>query len=133
MTSWPVTPWPETVTLEGHGIRLERLSQAHASDLAEACQDGDLHRLWYTSVPGPAGVEAEIERRLSLRQAGSMLPFAVVATAPGDTPILLAKRPGENVGKMKCNLVIEIAPVELANERMIRTMLLENREIDLPR
>ncbi len=78
-----MTPWPDAVTLEGHGVRLELLSQAHAGDLAEACQDGDLHRLWYTSVPGPAGVEAEIERRLSLRQAGSMLPFAVVATAPG--------------------------------------------------
>lgn len=78
-----MTPWPETVTLEGHGVRLELLGPAHASDLAEASQDGDLHRLWYTSIPRPEAVPAEIERRLTLRAAGSMLPFAVISTEPG--------------------------------------------------
>jgi RimJ/RimL family protein N-acetyltransferase len=78
-----MTPWPETVTLEGHGARLELLGPTHASDLAEASQDGDLHRLWYTSIPRPEAVPAEIERRLTLRAAGSMLPFAVISTEPG--------------------------------------------------
>jgi RimJ/RimL family protein N-acetyltransferase len=41
-------------------------------------QDGDLWRLWYTSVPEPEAVPAEIERRLSPEAAGSMLPFAVI-------------------------------------------------------
>jgi N-acetyltransferase len=40
--------------------------------------------LWYTSVPTPDGMMAEIERRLALRKAGSMLPFAVVGLASGE-------------------------------------------------
>ncbi len=50
----------------------------HARDLAEAVADGDLHTLWYTTVPAPQQVSEEIERRLGLMAAGSMLPFAVL-------------------------------------------------------
>ena len=35
-------------------------------------------RLWYTAVPSPEGMAAEIERRLKLLAAGSMLPFTVL-------------------------------------------------------
>lgn len=76
-------PWPEAVTLEGLHVRLEPLSHDHAAALREAVADGELWRLWYTSVPDPAGMDAEIERRLALREAGSMLPFTVVSTATG--------------------------------------------------
>lgn len=69
--------WPTPVTLEGKHVRLCPLSQDHAADLAEASADGDLSRLWYTSVPSPEGVPAEIERRLGLQAIGSMLPFAI--------------------------------------------------------
>jgi RimJ/RimL family protein N-acetyltransferase len=69
--------WPETVTLEGRRARLVPLSHEHAPALAEAVRDGELWRLWFTSVPAPERMEAEIERRLSLRAAGSMLPFTV--------------------------------------------------------
>jgi len=41
-------------------------------------RDGELWRLWYTSVPAPEGMAAEIERRLGLQAAGSMLPFTVL-------------------------------------------------------
>jgi N-acetyltransferase len=34
--------------------------------------------LWYTAVPSPEGMAAEIERRLALQAAGSMLPFTVL-------------------------------------------------------
>jgi RimJ/RimL family protein N-acetyltransferase len=44
-----------------------------------AVRDGDLHRLWYTTIPAPEDVGREIDRRLALRAAGSMLPFAVLA------------------------------------------------------
>jgi RimJ/RimL family protein N-acetyltransferase len=66
------------VTLSGRHARLEALSQAHAADLAGAAADGELWRLWYTAVPSPEGMAAEIERRLGLFNRGSMLPFAVV-------------------------------------------------------
>lgn len=77
-------PWPPTVTLTGNAVRLEPLERRHARDLREAAAEGDLWRLWYTRVPKPDEVEAEIDRRLNLRERGSMLPFAVVELATGD-------------------------------------------------
>ena len=73
-----MSPWPPTVTLEGRHVRLMPLASEHEGELADAVRDGDLHRLWYTSVPAPDRVGAEIERRLALRAAGTMLPFAVL-------------------------------------------------------
>lgn len=69
--------WPTPVTLTGTHVTLAPLSQAHAADLREASADGELHRLWYTMIPAPDGIEAEIDRRLGLQAKGSMLPFAV--------------------------------------------------------
>lgn len=56
------------------------LSATQANDLREAAADGDLHRLCYTTVPAPEDVEDEIARRLSLLDAGSMMPLAVLDT-----------------------------------------------------
>jgi RimJ/RimL family protein N-acetyltransferase len=69
----------EPVTLAGRFVRLEPLSLDHAGALREAVQDGELWRLWYTAVPPPEAMAAEIERRLGLFERGSMLPFAVIA------------------------------------------------------
>ncbi len=66
------------VTLAGLHASLVALTLAHCDALAEAAQDGELWRLWYTSVPAPVQMAAEIERRLRLHSAGSMLPFAVL-------------------------------------------------------
>jgi len=68
------------VTLEGRHARLVPLSHGHHDDLVEAVCDGELWRLWYTAIPTPDGMAAEIERRLGLHARGSMLPFAVIAT-----------------------------------------------------
>ncbi|QSB23542.1 GNAT family N-acetyltransferase [Curtobacterium sp. 24E2] len=64
-------------TLTGDRVTLEPLSQEHADDLRAAVTDGDLWRTWYTSVPAPAQVEDEIDRRLAEHEAGRMVPFAV--------------------------------------------------------
>jgi len=69
--------WPAPLTLQGPHARLEPLSRAHHDGLVEAVVDGELWRLWYTVVPSPEGMAAEIERRLALQAAGSMLPFTV--------------------------------------------------------
>ena len=71
-------PWPDPITLRGRHATLEPLSQAHLSDLIEAVKDGELWTLWYTSVPAPERMAAEIDRRLALQAKGSMLPFAVI-------------------------------------------------------
>jgi RimJ/RimL family protein N-acetyltransferase len=70
-------PWLEPVTLYGTHARLEPLSQDHCAGLTEAVKDGELWKLWYTSVPSAEGMAKEIDRRLGLQAAGSMLPWTV--------------------------------------------------------
>jgi RimJ/RimL family protein N-acetyltransferase len=64
-------------SLRGSHASLEPLAREHAAGLSEAVKDGEMWNLWYTSVPRPEDMAAEIERRLKLQEAGSMLPFAV--------------------------------------------------------
>jgi len=75
--------WPDSVSIEGSHVCLELLDSSHENDLREAAADGELHRLWYTSIPKPDQVTAEIKRRLALRDSGSMLPFAVLDKTDG--------------------------------------------------
>lgn len=71
------TAFANPVTLVGRHAMLEPLRPEHAEGLRTACADGELWKLWYTSVPAPERMEAEIARRLDLQQRGTMLPFAV--------------------------------------------------------
>jgi len=68
---------PQPVTLEGYGIRLEPLGEAHHDALEAAAADGKLWELWFTSVPEPGGTKAYIDAALKGRQEGHMLPWAV--------------------------------------------------------
>jgi RimJ/RimL family protein N-acetyltransferase len=70
-------PWLEPVSLNGPYARLVPLSSDHIDGLTEAVKDGELWRLWYTSIPRPEDMAKEIDRRLALQAAGSMLPFTV--------------------------------------------------------
>ncbi len=67
----------QTVTLEGHGVRLEPMGFEHADALAEAAADGELWNLFFTFVPAPDEVTAYIETALEGRTAGHMLPWVV--------------------------------------------------------
>lgn len=69
------------VTLENEFVRLEPLAPEHADDLTEA--SAGMERPWYTSVPAPEEVAGEIARRLALRDAMSMNPFAVRRLSTG--------------------------------------------------
>jgi RimJ/RimL family protein N-acetyltransferase len=44
-------------------------------------KDGELWRLWYTTIAEPDQMAAEIDRRLARQAQGTMLPFAVVDNA----------------------------------------------------
>lgn len=68
-------PFLSPVTLAGNLVTLEPLAAEHHDGLVAAAVDGDLWKLWYTSVPEPGGMSAEIDRRLALQAAGSMLAF----------------------------------------------------------
>ncbi|WP_454720674.1 MULTISPECIES: GNAT family N-acetyltransferase [Cupriavidus] len=72
-----MTTFAKPVTLAGRHVTLEPLRPEHADGLRVATADGELWKLWYTSVPAPEQMEAEIARRLGLLEQGSMLPFAV--------------------------------------------------------
>ena len=69
--------WPAPVTLHAQHARLVPLAREHHDGLVAAASDGELWRLWYTAVPAPDKMAAEIDRRLALQALGSMLPFTV--------------------------------------------------------
>jgi N-acetyltransferase len=68
----------EPVTLKGRHARLVPLELSHHDELVEAVRDGEAWKLWYTAVPSPEGMKADIERRLALQAEGKMLPFTVL-------------------------------------------------------
>jgi RimJ/RimL family protein N-acetyltransferase len=70
-------PWLEPVTLRGTHAHLEPLSADHLDGLVDAVKDGELWKLWYTFIPKAEDMRKEIDRRLGLQAAGSMLPFTV--------------------------------------------------------
>lgn len=73
----------EPVVIEGHGIRLEPLTEAHAVELGEAAADGELWNLWVTYVPTREKAGAYIADALAGQQAGHMLPWAVRELSSG--------------------------------------------------
>ncbi len=74
---------PPIPVLEGAFVRLEPLSSSRIMELSESCEDGKLYELWYTWVPSPEKMSTEIDRRLALYEADSMMPFAIIDKASG--------------------------------------------------
>ncbi len=71
------------LALQGRHVQLVPLQASHHDDLVEAVRDGELWNHWYTAIPTPEGMAAEIQRRLDLQAKGSMCPFAVIDPATG--------------------------------------------------
>lgn len=69
--------WQQTPRLADANVALEPLLRDHADALAEAAADGELWRLWYTTVPRPDRVIAYIDAALAMRDAGTAMPFVV--------------------------------------------------------
>ena len=78
-----MTAFTEPITLIGRHAALEPLACEQEEALSAAVRDGELWKLWYTAVPPPEGMRAEIERRLGLQKIGSMLPFTVLSRPGG--------------------------------------------------
>ncbi|PIT81522.1 GNAT family N-acetyltransferase [Limnohabitans sp. 15K] len=75
--------WIAPISLSGQHVQLAPLSHAHHEALVEAVRDGELWNHWYTVIPTPESMSAEITRRLDLQAKGSMCPFAVIEPASG--------------------------------------------------
>jgi len=72
------------IVLEGHGVRLEPMTQDHADTLGTAANDGKLWELWYTSVPGPDETGSYIDDALTGQADGHMLPWVVRESSTGE-------------------------------------------------
>src|SRR5258708_26292072 len=68
---------PRPVTLEGHGVRVERVAREARAGRGKAAARGEVWRRWFTSVPEPQQADAYIAQALAGRDAGHMLPFVV--------------------------------------------------------
>jgi N-acetyltransferase len=68
----------DPITLQGKYAALVPLEMAHHDALCDAVRDGELWKLWYTSIPSPENMAKEIERRLGLQKLGSMNPFCIL-------------------------------------------------------
>ena len=69
--------WIEPVTLTGTNVILEPLSLEHKDGLIEAVKDGELWKLWYTTIPTPEKVEDYIQKALEMRENLGAMPFIV--------------------------------------------------------
>ncbi|MGN6830735.1 GNAT family N-acetyltransferase [Paucibacter sp. M5-1] len=77
MASTDTTAICTPVTLSGRHATLAPLAPEHEAGLQAAVREGELWQLWYTAIPTPEGMAAEIRRRLDLLSKQSMLPFTV--------------------------------------------------------
>jgi RimJ/RimL family protein N-acetyltransferase len=79
-----MTRFIEPVTLRGHVATLEPLTREHTPGLARAAGDGDLWRLWYTSIARPDNMDDYVAIALDMRDRQDAMPFAVRDNASGD-------------------------------------------------
>jgi N-acetyltransferase len=70
-------------TLAGNRVTLEPLVPEHAPELSLAVAEGELWRAWYTAVPHPEEMAAEIDRRLALAASGQMMPWGIRLASTG--------------------------------------------------
>ncbi|HHX8664665.1 TPA: GNAT family N-acetyltransferase [Vibrio alginolyticus] len=75
--------WLNDVELVAHTVKLVPLSEDHSSALVEAAADGELWKLWFTSVPSPDNINEYISNALDQKSKGLALPFVVVESSSG--------------------------------------------------
>jgi RimJ/RimL family protein N-acetyltransferase len=74
----------EPVRLEGpHWAVLEPLTTQHGDELLEAARDGELWKLWFTTVSSPDEVLNYVQRSLQQRDQQGAMPFIVRRKADG--------------------------------------------------
>lgn len=74
----------EPITLAGRHATLKPLHARHTAGLKEAVLDGQLWKLWFTTIPKPEEVPAYVEQLLLECEQGKSMPFAVRDNASGE-------------------------------------------------
>jgi RimJ/RimL family protein N-acetyltransferase len=74
----------DAVTLTGRKlVVLEPLQREHEDELLAAARDGELWKLWYTSVGSPDAVLDYIDNALAMRENQGAMPFVVRSQLDG--------------------------------------------------
>jgi RimJ/RimL family protein N-acetyltransferase len=71
------------ITLEGDNVILEPLRQELLDDIRAAAADGELWKLFFTSVPQPENTQQWMDIALQWLKEGKAIPFAVRHKASG--------------------------------------------------
>jgi N-acetyltransferase len=74
----------EPVTLRGAHATLEPMAREHEAALAKAADDGEIWRLWYTSVAAPDKMGAYVATALDMRERLGAMPFVVRDSGTGE-------------------------------------------------
>jgi N-acetyltransferase len=74
----------EPVTLTGTHASIEPLEPGHEQALERAAADGELWRLWYTSVAPPGKMGHYIATALDMRERLDAMPFVIREKASGE-------------------------------------------------
>ncbi|MHA7293619.1 GNAT family N-acetyltransferase [Arthrobacter sp. HLT1-21] len=69
--------------LIGSLTTLEPLLPEHAAELADAVAENDLYTVWYTRLPSPEEMGAEIENRLAKHAARRIVPWTIRRASDG--------------------------------------------------
>ncbi|WP_422639207.1 GNAT family N-acetyltransferase [Undibacterium umbellatum] len=71
------------MTLKGKHVTLEALEQHHLADIQAAAADGELWKLFFTSVPSPDNTQNWLNIALEMQQQQKAVPFVVRENATG--------------------------------------------------
>ena len=73
----------EPITLTGAHASIEALGREHEEALQRAVADGELWRLWYTTVPPPEKMGQYIATALDMRERLDAMPFVIREKSSG--------------------------------------------------
>ena len=74
----------DPVTLTGTHASVEPLGREHEEALQRAVADGELWRLWYTTVPPPEKMDQYIAIALDMRERLDAMPFVIREKSSGE-------------------------------------------------
>jgi N-acetyltransferase len=74
----------DPVTLTGTHASIEPLGREHEEALQRAAADGELWRLWYTTVPPPEKMDQYIAIALDMRERLDAMPFVIREKSSGE-------------------------------------------------
>ena len=101
--------WPDPITLTGRHVRLLPLAHDHAAALSEAVRDGELWKLWYTSIPEPMAMQREIDgRRQGAGRRDAGMPEAGMRGCAGRLVQVREARHAKPVERNRLHVVLDV-------------------------